>query len=376
MNRASLISAFAELDRRNQWVSLYNRLGIETSKQERTLGLTADESFKEINFAKNRYQNVLPYDQNRVLLNNVIEGQTNFLNASPLAVPFANRDFILTQGPLETTAEDFWQMVWEQNSRIVVMLNNVMEKGSVKCYHYFVDENEKEKTFGSFSIKLEEEQGTDVYRIRKIKLTALDKKFLTNEEESSRIVTHFHYITWPDFGVPNETSSFLEFLEKTNQAQNLLKDDEKIVAPVIVHCSAGIGRSGAYVIVDCVLNYLQHGIQSDPAAGDMVDVPKSIDALVIFIRRHRMGLIQTPEQLRFCWQAIVDWLKAHPEENGGDGGETSSSTPTTADDPGILSPNRKRRSEQDPSIEKRFVLATNTSWYQKAWLDRFLDLFR
>uniref|UniRef100_A0A914YIN0 protein-tyrosine-phosphatase n=1 Tax=Panagrolaimus superbus TaxID=310955 RepID=A0A914YIN0_9BILA len=115
---------------------MYNKLSIETSKQESELGLTAEESFKEINFPKNRYQNVLPYDQNRVLLNNVQEGNTNFLNASPLLVPFANRDYILTQGPLETTAEDFWQMVWEQNSRIIVMLNNIMEKGSIK-YGFF-----------------------------------------------------------------------------------------------------------------------------------------------------------------------------------------------------------------------------------------------
>uniref|UniRef100_A0A914YU92 protein-tyrosine-phosphatase n=1 Tax=Panagrolaimus superbus TaxID=310955 RepID=A0A914YU92_9BILA len=356
MNRGALISAFAEFDRRNQWIPMYNKLGIETSKQESELGLTAEESFKEINFPKNRYQNVLPYDQNRVLLNNVQEGNTNFLNASPLLVPFANRDYILTQGPLETTAEDFWQMVWEQNSRIIVMLNNIMEKGSIKCYHYFVDNDEKEKTFGNFSIKMEEERGTGVYRIRTIKLTALDKKFLVDDEESTRTISHFHYINWPDFGVPNETRSFLEFLEKTNQAQILLKE-EKIESPVIVHCSAGIGRSGAYVIVDCVLNYLQKGNQSDSAAGDTVEVPKSIDELVIFIRRHRMGLIQTPEQLRFCWKAIVDWLKAHPEENGnGDDTLSASSSDvavTTNNDPSIISPN-----------------PTTT------WLGRVLDLFR
>ena len=206
---------------------------------------------------------------------------------------------------------------------------------------------------------MEEEHGTDIYRIRKIKLTALNDKFFASKEESSRIITHFHYITWPDFGVPEETGSFLEFLEKTNQAQILLKEEESIESPVIVHCSAGIGRSGAYVIVDCVLNYLQHGTQNDSnataAGGDMISVPKSIEELVIFIRRHRMGLIQTPEQLRFCWQAIVDWLKAHPD--GENDGETSSSTTTasssTTNDPGLLSPNRKRRSQQDSSIEQR-----------------------
>jgi protein tyrosine phosphatase len=359
MNRSSLISAFAELELRNQsWMVLYNKIGIEADKQECELGLTAEESYKEVNFSKNRYQNVLPYDQNRVLLKNLKQGQTDFLNASPLSVPFANRDYILTQGPLKETAEDFWQMIWETDSRIVIMLSNIIEKGSMKCYHYFVDEDEKEKTFGNFSIKLEDESGTEIYRVRKIKLTVLNEKFLENGEENSRIITHFHFITWPDFGVPSETNSFLEFLEKTSEAQKLL-NEEHIESPITVHCSAGIGRSGAYVVADCVLNYLQNGNQNDSdASGDMVKAPKSIEELVVYIRRHRMGLIQTPQQLQFCWRAIVDWLKQHPDVN------------EKSDDPGVISSNRKRSSQVDSSIEKRFVLAASN------WLDNLLALFR
>jgi protein tyrosine phosphatase len=335
MNRSTVLSAFAELERRNQWGVIYNKLGIEASKQASELELSAEESTKEENFPKNRYINVLPYDQNRVLLKNLEEGQTDFLNASPLSVPFANRDYILTQGPLEITAEDFWQMVWENKSKIVVMLSNIIENQGMKCYHYFVDEDEKKKTFGKFSIELQEEYGTKIYRIRKIKLTALNEKFLENAEQNSRIISHFHFITWPDFGVPSETSSFLEFLEKTNEAQKLLNEDE---SKVIVHCSAGIGRSGAFIVVDSFLNYFQNGSQTiSNASGDMAKPPKSIEEFVLYARRHRMGLIQTKEQLRFCWQAIVDWLKNHPDGK--------------SDEPGI--PSRKRYSQSDSSIEMR-----------------------
>lgn len=227
-----------------------------------------------------------------------------------------------------------------------------------RCYPYFVDEKHKEKSFGRFKILLEDDHGTDHYRVRKIKLTTLDDRFLENGESDSRIITHFHYINWPDFGVPSETGPFLDFLEKTCEAHTAVTK-EYDQSPVVVHCSAGIGRSGAYVVVDCVLNFLENGnLNPSDAGGDMAKPPKSIDDLVIFIRQHRMGLIQTPEQLRFCWQAIVDWIKAHSK----DGEAVESEQQAT--------PRKRPSTSSSSDLEKRFVLATSNC------VDKIFAIFR
>lgn len=203
-------------------------------------------------------------------------------------------------------------------------------------------------------MELEEETGTSVFRIRTMKLTALDKDFVEGEEDF-RTIRHFQFIDWPDFGVPSETGAFLDFCQHVSDAEEELRKEETS-SPVVVHCSAGIGRSGAFVVVDSLLNYFRKG-KPDQAAAEGYEVPATMNDFVLLIRKHRMGLIQTPEQLRFCWQALNDWIKANPEES--------------EETPAEISPRKRQSTSDSSSLDLRFVFDAATGF-----LDRVVGFFR
>lgn len=158
----------------------------------------------------------------------------------------ANRKYILTQGPLKQTVGHFWQMVWEQNSTAILMLNKLIEKHAVKCHKYWPDHigfasRMSLKDVGLTVEYLKCEEYTN-FIIRTLRVT--DDKSL-----KSREVLQFHYTTWPDFCIPSSPIAFLQFLKKVRDSGVLNAD----VGPAIVHCSAGIGRSGTFCLVDTAL---------------------------------------------------------------------------------------------------------------------------
>uniref|UniRef100_A0A183CDP4 ATP-dependent Clp protease ATP-binding subunit clpX-like, mitochondrial n=1 Tax=Globodera pallida TaxID=36090 RepID=A0A183CDP4_GLOPA len=341
MDEAYFLRKFDEYERNDSWDQVFHKINLESESQAKKLSLCCDLSntFNE----KNRYRNVLPYDQNRIMLRCGVSSEgDSYINASPLHLPFAHRNYILTQGPLPNTASDFWQMIHEQGVSICIMLSKVMEKSFVKCHSYFPSKEESKLEFDNFECKLEHEETKPHYIVRRIRLTPLDSleerdcKSPQGEQtepgpEKGRIIHHFQFITWPDFGVPVHTDHFLNFLEEVRTArEKLLEQGEGSTvgpeSPIVCHCSAGIGRTGTFVIVDSILSMFetkwkqQHEQQGDGEKnGSENDVSENVDrmadeqldsleALVVFIRRRRMGLIQTSQQLRFCWKTIVDWL--------------------------------------------------------------------
>ncbi|XP_058535837.1 tyrosine-protein phosphatase non-receptor type 1 isoform X2 [Ochotona princeps] len=203
----------------------------------------------------------------------------------------AQRSYILTQGPLPNTCGHFWEMVWEQKSRGVVMLNRVMEKGSLKCAQYWPQREEKEMVFDDTNLKLTliSEDIKSYYTVRQLEL-----ENLTTQE--TREILHFHYTTWPDFGVPESPASFLNFLFKVRESGSLNPEH----GPVVVHCSAGIGRSGTFCLADTCLLLMDK--RKDPSS---VDIKK----VLLEMRKFRMGLIQTADQLRFSYLAVIEGAK-------------------------------------------------------------------
>ncbi|XP_011848603.1 tyrosine-protein phosphatase non-receptor type 1 isoform X2 [Macaca nemestrina] len=203
----------------------------------------------------------------------------------------AQRSYILTQGPLPNTCGHFWEMVWEQKSRGVVMLNRVMEKGSLKCAQYWPQKEEKEMIFEDTNLKLTliSEDIKSYYTVRQLEL-----ENLTTQE--TREILHFHYTTWPDFGVPESPASFLNFLFKVRESGSLSPEH----GPVVVHCSAGIGRSGTFCLADTCLLLMDK--RKDPSS---VDIKK----VLLEMRKFRMGLIQTADQLRFSYLAVIEGAK-------------------------------------------------------------------
>ncbi|XP_029837691.2 tyrosine-protein phosphatase non-receptor type 2 isoform X1 [Ixodes scapularis] len=275
---------FEEIDSKNSWNSVYQKIRHKSSNY--------DYAFKDArrpdNRNLNRYRDVNPYDHSRVVLR---RGDKDYINASLVEVKAAKRSYILTQGPLQSTTSHFWLMVWEQKTKAILMLNRIIEKNTVKCHQYW-PVGDEELVLPSVGLKvtfLSEKPATN-YTVRELLLTDL-------QGGESRVVQQLHYTTWPDFGVPESPASFLAFLRDV-RATGALDG----AGPPVVHCSAGIGRSGTFCLVDSCLVLIE-------AAGgrlDAVDVP----SVLLEMRRFRMGLIQTPDQLRFSYLAILEGARA------------------------------------------------------------------
>ncbi|KAM3596450.1 uncharacterized protein V6R79_014710 [Siganus canaliculatus] len=273
---------FADIDSEGRWQKLY--LEIRNQSHECSYKVA---KYPE-NRNRNRYRDVSPFDHSRVKLENT---DNDYINASLVVVEEAQRSYILTQGPLRNTCGHFWLMIWEQKTKAVIMLNRVIEKGSEKCAQYWPTAEEREMAFRDtrFLVTLLSEDIKSYYTTRVLELQNIS----TGEK---REIYHFHYTTWPDFGVPESPASFLNFLFKVRESGALGVDH----GPAVVHCSAGIGRSGTFSLVDTCVVLMDK--RKDPSSVD-------IKGILLDMRKYRMGLIQTPDQLRFSYMAVLEGAK-------------------------------------------------------------------
>lgn len=281
-----MLAELEQLDESRAWPRLFQKLNWEASQRAGALTVARLPENRQLN----RYRDVLPYDHSRIILK---QGSSDYINANLVEISRLNKKYILTQGPLPHTANHFWQMIWEQNTAAIIMLNKVVEKNQIKCYQYwpcgetYAHSNQLE--FGNFKINYLRELHNEYFTIRSLEL----ENILTGEK---RPIEHFHYLTWPDFGVPTSPATFLAFLFEVRRAGVMSND----VGPCVIHCSAGIGRSGTFVMVDSVLTEIEH-------EEDMNQI--DIQAMLLEIRQYRVGLIQTPDQLRFTYLAILEGVR-------------------------------------------------------------------
>ncbi|XP_011163430.1 tyrosine-protein phosphatase non-receptor type 1 isoform X2 [Solenopsis invicta] len=283
-------TVYREINAKHGWAAFYQAIRSECESFE----YTCNESKKPQNKNLNRYRDVAPYDHTRIILK---RGVCDYIHANLIRVDHAERQYILTQGPLPNTISHFWLMVWEQNCRAILMLNKVIEKNQIKCHQYFpLDDTKPTLTFEDVSIKVDyiSKKDSSDYTIRTLRITDL-------ESNDSREILHFHYTTWPDFGVPQRPTAFLRFLADVRKSGAL----DQNVGPPVVHCSAGIGRSGTFCLVDaCLVLIEKYGLNDLDVRHELLEM-----------RRSRMGLIQTPEQLCFSYAAIIQGAKQLPLDN-------------------------------------------------------------
>jgi len=247
------------------------------------------------NKSKNRNAAVVPYDAARVHLKCLMDSDdTGYINASPITDSDpAHPAYIAAQGPLPSTTADFWQMIWEQGSVVIVNLTKLNENGDVKCHRYW-PENGSE-IHGIFEVHLVSEHiWCEDYLVRSFYL----KNVRTNE---TRTVTQFHYLTWPSNGVPASPKSLLEFRRKVNKSYRGRN------CPIIVHSSDGAGRTGTFCLLDLTLFRIAKGIKE-------INIAANLEHL----RDQRMQLVSTKEQYEFVLncvamevQAIVKTLATH-----------------------------------------------------------------
>ncbi|XP_028174918.1 tyrosine-protein phosphatase non-receptor type 9 isoform X4 [Ostrinia furnacalis] len=250
------------------------------------------------NLAKNRYTDVLCYDHSRVTLSQTDpdDPSSDYINANYVDGYKQKNAFICTQGPLPKTFGDFWRMVWEQGTLVIVMTTRAIERGRVKCGQYWPLTVGQRVTHAGYSITNELVETDPDYTITHLVLTEL-------RTEQTRRIWHGQYTRWPDYGVPGggRAQPVLRFLTRVRRAQQRARADlgdawagHSRGPPIVVHCSAGIGRTGTFITLDiCTLRL---------AAEGAVDVRGTVER----VRAQRAHSIQMPDQYVFCHLAVLE----------------------------------------------------------------------
>jgi protein tyrosine phosphatase len=236
--------------------------------------LNSTVAMNSVNVEKNRYSDVVPFDKNRIVLNPCKDSSAKgYVNASLIKTSESESisQFIATQGPLPHTMEDFWEMVIQQHCPIIVMLTRLVDNNrTVKCGDYFQDEDGP-REFGNISLTTKWIKTTDT----SLMLRNLEVNYKETEDQPMSVL-HIQYPEWPDHGVPKDTVAVREILKRLYQVPPSL-------GPIIVHCSAGIGRTGTYCAIH---NTIQRILAGDMSALDLAKT-------VALFRKQRIGMVQT-----------------------------------------------------------------------------------
>jgi len=253
---------------------------------------TKEEALNQKNKSKNRYEAVVPYDYNRVKLQTA-NNMDDYINAS--YVKGDDVTFIAAQGPLKDTVDDFWRMIWENDIHIVLMLTEEIENDRVKCFRYWPETNDPSEAFhrGDLKLKLissETKEGISVQR----------KYRLTNKmqpETKAKKVVQLQFLAWPDHSIPKSPSVVLDLIETIDN----LRKESNTNSPILIHCSAGIGRTGSFLAIYFQVTKLRKHMQTNPNE----PFPFEIYKTVLELRKQRSGMIQESEQYRFCYQVLL-----------------------------------------------------------------------
>jgi len=250
---------------------------------------------KTENDLKNRYPDVLALEESRVKLITDDEDKQDYINANFIRNYLGDKiGYISTQGPLNSTIQDFWRMIWQEKVTVLVMLTKEFENGVNKSARYWP--SNRSIMFGNFQITVlstEKDPITgDDLLIRK--LIVKNSKEL---DEPEREVIHFQYTGWPDHGLPPQSRSH-HFLHLLSLVDNAIAEKGGLIC---IHCSAGIGRSGTF----CTIHMNVH-ILRDHLEKCKILPPISVVATVLDLRKQRHGMVQTKEQFLFCYQIIVE----------------------------------------------------------------------
>ncbi|XP_051285122.1 receptor-type tyrosine-protein phosphatase F isoform X6 [Dicentrarchus labrax] len=241
---------------------------------------TWENSNMEVNKPKNRYANVIAYDHSRVVLTSVdaVPG-SDYINANYIDGYRKQNAYIATQGPLPETLSDFWRMVWEQRSTTIVMMTRLEEKSRVKCDQYWPSRGTE--TYGMIQVTMLDTVELATYSVRTFAL-------YKNGSSEKREVRQFQFMAWPDHGVPEYPTPILAFLRRVKAC------NPPDAGPMVVHCSAGVGRTGCFIVIDAMLERMKH--------------EKSVDIYghVTCMRAQRNYMVQTEDQYIFIHEALLE----------------------------------------------------------------------
>eukprot|EP00794_Sanderia_malayensis_P008057 gene8057-8920_t len=248
---------------------------------------------REGNKPKNRYTNITAYDHSRVILKPEVGKKSShhhhhnregdYFNANFIEGYFHSTKYIASQGPTESVVSDFWRMVWQQKSNVIVMLTNLEEGEKVKCHQYWPSAGAMK--YGQVTVRFHSSDQTADYLVRTFEIEKVVQK-----GKEKRFVTQFHFVSWPDHGVPEFPTAILSLRRRVRHYYNGH-------APMIVHCSAGVGRTGCFILIDAMLER----IDNDEGTVDIFNYLQ-------YMRTRRINMVQTLDQYIFAHTAVLEYI--------------------------------------------------------------------
>ncbi|VBB26466.1 unnamed protein product [Acanthocheilonema viteae] len=248
-----------------------------------------------VNRAKNRFTNILPYDHSRVkLIPTDDDDGSDYINASYIPGFNSRREFIAAQGPLPSTRDHFWRVVWEQHCPAIVALTKCVEKGRDKCHQYWPDNDQLSVLYADIEVTLMNETVYKEFTVRELKLTNMIEPLAP-----PRTVKHLHYMAWPDFGVPEYAAGLVHFVRLFRTRLPPSPNNK----PTIVHCSAGVGRSGTFIALDRLMQCVAKTL------------PLDVFGIVYEMRLDRCHMVQNEQQYIFIHHCLLYVLEVEYDTN-------------------------------------------------------------
>ncbi|XP_063928100.1 tyrosine-protein phosphatase 69D isoform X2 [Zophobas morio] len=237
------------------------------------------------NVYKNRYPDIKAYDQTRVKVSQIdsIAG-SDYINANYVLGYKERKKFICAQGPMDTTVNDFWRMIWEQHLELILMLTNLEEYSKTKCAKYWPDKCDGDKSFGDITVTHVQETRYSDYIVRELRIC----RNAPGKDKEERQITQYHYLVWKDFMAPEHPNGIIKFIKRVNEAYSIEK------GCILIHCSAGVGRTGTLVALDCLLQQLKE------------EEHVSIFNTICDLRHQRNFLVQSLKQYIFIYRALME----------------------------------------------------------------------
>ena len=327
----------------------------EQDQRKHVLKINADVARRRENVQLNRFINIFPYDYNRIKLQLPISGN-DYINGSHITGPLSettrtstnetpgardsmeeglchdyskydNINFLATQGPLPETLEQQWQAIYENDVDIIVMLTNLIEGGNEKCEQYWPSNSGETERYGCYDVILmSEESPRPEILTRKLYLLDTrdnDEKRKTGKE---KLITHLHYVGWPDYGVPEENDHIVNLVK---DVRSIIKEDtdRNKRCNVLVHCSAGVGRTGTFIALYQLMEQIETIVEKRSMTNEDNNALNDNQTLNIFtavfqLRSKRVEMVQSWAQYKYLYASVSEYARQvtntlqHNEEEG------------------------------------------------------------
>ncbi|ALC42717.1 Ptp52F [Drosophila busckii] len=246
-------------------------------KEINTVALEVSYAASELGSTKNRYADIYPYDKNRVILDIDTEG-SDYINASFIDGHSRKKEYIATQGPKPESVMDFWRMILQHNVHVIVQVTDFQEGNKIKCHKYYP------YNVRGLRVSIKSKESFEVYD--RTELSVVHEKYGLKEK-----VIHFFFKKWPDHGVPDDPTHLISFVKKVKA------EKRPNYSPIVVHCSAGVGRTGTFIGLDLIMQRLK--------SESKINIFETVKKL----RFQRMKMVQTQQQYEFLYECTYELVK-------------------------------------------------------------------